>query len=366
MIAALLGAALTLSPLPPAARADTLADTVFVVSNRRRAAHDFTREATDSLWYGLYVTRTVGGDGASRVLAPLHVTRVDSTSLDATAWRGRLAAAVRDTAARNAVLLYVHGYASNPRTALAQGVQVKVRGAHRGPLVVFLWPAHGMGVAVPAAPRAYHDDARAAARSGPALAAALRAIDSLAPGAVLVAHSMGTRVALDAVIGDTAMRARLAARPLRAVGIFSPDVGAERFRAEYAPRLPGVARRVAVYGASTDYLLGAAVLMNGERRASGITRRGAALAGIELVDVTRGARAEPRLLTMFGPRHSVRWAGAALADFFGIVVSGADPSCRVTAATADADGDGRWRLRRRATLPDWLGAGCAPVRDGGR
>jgi hypothetical protein len=321
----------------------------------------FTRDVTDSLWYGIYVTQLVTrGDGA-RALAPMHVQRVDSSSLDEAEWSARLAAAMSDTSARHAALVYVHGYSSSPGTAVAQGVQVKARGAHGGPLIVFLWPTHQHYVAPPTPARAYKDDAAAAARSGPALAHVLGIADSLAPGTVLVAHSMGTRVALDAVVGDTATRQRFEARPLRALGIFSPDMGAAKFRADFAPQLPLIARRVALYGASNDYLLGAATMVNGERRASGITRRGPAISGIELVDVTRGARAEPALLTMFGPRHSVRWASAALADFFGIVVAGAPPECRVAAASADAEGEGRWRLRANITLGEWLDTSCAPA-----
>lgn len=359
MIAVLLGAALA---LPPAqAAADTVRDTVFVASNRRRVALGFTRDVTDSLWYGIYVTQLVTRGGGARALAPMHVERVDSASLDEAEWSARLAAAIGDTSARHAALVYVHGYSSSPGTAVAQGVQVKARGAHGGPLIVFLWPTHQHYVAPPTPARAYRNDAAAAARSGPALARVLGIIDSMAPGAVLVAHSMGTRVALDAMITEEPTRARLTARPLRAVGIFSPDIGVASFRADFAPLLPAIARRVALYGASNDYLLGAAALVNAERRASGITRRGAALAGIELVDATRGARAEPAMLTMFGPRHSVRWASAALADFFGIAVAGAPPECRVAAATADAEGEGRWRLKANMTLPEWLDASCAPT-----
>ncbi|HEY5491170.1 MAG TPA: hypothetical protein VIK25_08235, partial [Gemmatimonadaceae bacterium] len=105
----------------------------------------------------------------------------------------------------------------------------------------------------------------------------------------------------------------------------------------------------------------AAALVNAERRASGITSRGPAIDGIELVDITHGARAEPALLTLIGPRHAVRWASAALTDFFGIVVAGAPPECRVTAATADAEGEGRWRLKASVTLPEWLDASCEPA-----
>ncbi|MDQ8155312.1 MAG: alpha/beta hydrolase, partial [Gemmatimonadota bacterium] len=196
-----------------------------------------------------------------------------------------------------------------------------------------------------------------------ALARVLAAVDDAANGAVLVAHSMGTRVAMDALFADSANAARFATRPLRALGIFSPDIGADRFRAEFAPRLPMIAHRVALYGASTDYLLGASAMLNRERRAAGITRRGAALHGIELVDATRGARAEPALLTWLGPRHAVRWASAALADFFSIVVADAPPACRVTVGTADTEGDGRWRLRRRTMPGGWLSANCEAERE---
>ena len=368
MIALLAGALLAMAPAHDAsvradmARADTVMDTVFVVSNRRRVARGFMREVTDSLWYGMYVTRNVvGGSRAPRALASMHVMRVDSASLDADEWRRRLAGAVRDTSAREAALVYVHGYSSSPGTAVAQGVQVRARGGHAGPLVVFLWPTHELYV-VPTPVRVYRNDARAAARSGPALARVLLAIDSLAPGAVLLAHSMGSRVALDAVITDSSAHALFTARPLRAVGIFSPDASASVFRETFAPQLPGIARRVALYGASRDYVLGASAIFNRERRAAGIARRGDPLPGIELVDDSRGARAEPLLLALAGPAHAVRWASAALADFFTIVVSGTDPSCRVTIGTADDGGDGRWRLRRGALPPASMDSACVRIR----
>ncbi len=354
MIALLVGAALALAPVP----ADTVVDTVFVASNRRRTARGFSRVVSDSLWYGVYVTRTSSSSGAARALSAMRVTRIDSTALDPAQWRARLRTAARDTSAGGAALVFVHGYSSSPGEAVAQGVQVKERGGHRGPLILFLWPTHELYVAPPTPARAYKDDARAAAQSGGALARVVRAVDSLAVSTVLVAHSMGSRVALDASITDVATYTQLAAHPLRAFGIFSPDIGAERFRDAFAPRLPTVARRIAIYGSSNDYLLGAAVMINGERRASGITRRGTPLAGIELVDATRGARAEPVLLALLGPRHAVRWASAALADFFRVVVAGADPSCRVSVGAADAEGEGRWRLRRGSIPSQVPGADC--------
>jgi hypothetical protein len=350
----------TLGPIR--APVDTVLDTVYVASNRRRAARGFMREVTDSLWYGVYVTRlVVRASPAPRPLASMHVTRVDSAALEEAEWRRRLAGAVRDTSAREAALMYVHGYSTSPGTAVAQGVQVRARGGHAGPLVVFLWPTHELYV-VPTPVHVYRNDARAAARSGRALARVLRAVDSVAPGAVLVAHSMGSRVALDAVIMDSASHSQFTARPLRAMGIFSPDVGAGAFRETFAPQLPGIARRVALYGASRDYLLGASAIFNRERRAAGIARRGDPLPGIELVDDSRGARAEPLLLALAGPAHAVRWASAAVADFFAVVVSGADPGCRVIVGTADHSGDGRWRLRRGVLPPASVDSACAPKR----
>lgn len=335
----------------PAVDADTIVDTVFVATNRTRAADHFTRDVSDTLWYGIYVARlVVESPTAPRATATMHVTTVDSAALDADEWRVRLRAAIRDTSASGAPLVFVHGYSTAPREAVSQGMQVKARGEHRGPLVLFLWPTRGLYV-IPTPGTVYRDDARAAALSGPSLAQLLRAVDSVSSGAVLATHSMGSRIACDAMIEDSVTFAQLSARPLRALGFFSPDIGARRFRDACAPRLPNIARRIALYGAATDYLLGAAVIINGERRAAGITRRGDPLPGIELVDDTRGARAEPLLLALAGPRHAVRWASAALADFFGVVVAGVEPRCRIVAGTADSVSVGRWRLRPSVLTP---------------
>jgi len=364
MISLVLCVALAVAPVrhdiarSPAVGADTIVDTVFVATNRARAKDHFTRDVSDSLWYGIYVARLViASPAASRATATMHVTSVDSTALDAGEWRVRLRAAIRDTSAAEAPLVFVHGYSTAPREAVSQGMQVKARGGHRGPLVLFMWPTRGLYV-IPTPGTVYRDDARAAALSGPSLAQLLRAVDSVSADVVLVAHSMGSRIVCDALIGDSPTFAQFAAHPLRALGIFSPDVGAQRFRNEFAPRLPTVARRVALYGAATDYLLGAAVLMNGERRAAGITRRGDPLPGIELIDDTRGARAEPLLLALAGPRHAVRWASAALTDFFGVVVAGVEPRCRVVVGTADSMSVGRWRLRPGVITPVPADSAC--------
>jgi esterase/lipase superfamily enzyme len=345
MISAIAGLALTILSAPPT-RTDTITDSVFVASNRLRSAQRFTNIVTDSLWYGVYVVRVVVSGTVRLEVARLQVDQVDSVALDEGEWRRRLqAAAQRDTSAEGATLLFVHGYSSNPATAINQGVQVKIRGDHAGPLVLFLWPANDRSRAVRAPLAAYHEDADAAAKSSASFAQVIREVHDAAPGAVLIAHSMGTRIALEAIVTDSAMRARLVARPLRAIGIFSPDVGADRFRAEFAPVLPALGRRIAMYGATTDYLLGASALVNRERRASGITVHGASLPGIELIDDTRGARGEPAIVTLVSPRHGVRWASAALADFFDVVVAGAPASCRVAAGAADSVSDGRWRLK---------------------
>jgi pimeloyl-ACP methyl ester carboxylesterase len=352
--------ALRASTARPAREPDiTSFDTVFVVSNRRRTEHGFTRETTDSLWHGVYVMRIDASPDKMTELAKLGVRRVDSLALDATTWRARLRrAAARDTSADGAVLIYLHGYASNPEAATNQGTQVKVRGEHRGPLVLFLWPAHDLKRTFRSPISTYHQDAAVAAQSGPAFARALREVHQATPDIVLLAHSMGTRVALAGTVTDAANRAMLTAHPLRAFGIFSPDVGADRFRNEFAPYLPELADRVALYGSASDYLLGASALVNRERRASGITRRGDPLIGIELVDDTHGARADPALFAFLSARHAARWASAALADFFDGVVAGAPPSCRVAAGAADSVGVGRWRLRPGAKPIRELLADC--------
>ena len=87
------------------AGARSLADTVHDTSVRRleppaRGARLHARDVTDSLWYGIYVTRLVTDGGNARALAAMRVQRVDSAPLDEPAWSARLAAAVSDTAAR--------------------------------------------------------------------------------------------------------------------------------------------------------------------------------------------------------------------------------------------------------------------------
>lgn len=357
--------------LAAALHADTITvtDTTWFVTNRAPVDAAFSGQRRDALEYGYLVTRyaehatTAPADPWGHALkrtagTPVRVSREE--------FRARIGEASRTAAARGeGPVVYVHGFATSFGRALAQGADIAHRGQFRGPFIVFSWPAH-MAIATLPRPsalvsRAYRDDSAMAAASGDAFRRALDDVVSAAPArsVTVVAHSLGSQLVGEALAGQSALRDALVDAPLRALVFFAPDAPAVRFRDAIVPGLVDIAERRVVYASQADRMLTLSRLVNRSDRAGQAGgERVLAGAELELIDVTRGRRAAGSLRNMVEPRHAMRYASAALRDFFG-VARGVPGICRAEDGLAELVGPRQWRLRDLPLPPTDVSCGAA-------
>jgi esterase/lipase superfamily enzyme len=336
------------------AKTDTTNDTTYYITNRERKAGRLGRTAGDSLEFGMIVTQFVEPAGlslAGRLLANLKSTQTDSVRFSRTEFLNILIAAnERGTAVHDGTVLYVHGYATSFRRGVAQGAEIAHRGSFRGPMIVFAWPAHTALATWPSAyaiiSRAYRQDSTLAFKSHDAFRAALDAVLDVTPARSLtvVGHSLGAQLVAEALLRPSSVRDSLSAAPLNALVFFAPDISAERFRDSLAAPMTSIASRRIIYASTQDRMLTISRLVNHSARAG--QKGGERLltgSDIEIVDVTKGRRAEGKLKAIMDMKHAMRYAGAALYDFFG-VVRGLAADCRIREGIVERTSVNSWKL----------------------
>ena len=350
MLPHFLAALLVLTP-----PADTTADTTYYVTNRARHLGRLERGIGDSLEFGFVVSQMVGRSGlmsGERLLERVSARQVDSVRLTRADFLTRLHSADSVAAASGeSTVFYVHGFATSFRRSLAQGAEIAHRGRFGGPFVVFAWPGHTGFVVFPSAhaflSRAYREDSTSAGKSAASFRAALTTVlGATRPRTLtLVGHSLGAQLVTEALRGPSQLRDSLTRAPLRALVLFAPDIAADRFRDSLAASMAELAARRVVYVSSSDRLLAISRFVNHTDRAgqSGGARR---LGGsdVEIIDVTHGRRADRNARWLVDWHHSMRAAGSALFDFFG-VVRGRPADCRTSDGVAERVGVRSWRLR---------------------
>lgn len=332
-------------------------DTLWYATARQRDGNRLAYGFADSLEYGFYRIATRSNIDAMRAGLDLRV--IDSGRLSTAAFLAAVAAPSPDT--NNVVVLSVHGYRTNHSKAIRDAAESYRRSGSNARWIAFSWPSTGRAVNWTQAggflTGAYRGDSMAAAKSRPALLRLTNALHLTVGGSrlVVVTHSMGAQIVSEALASDSAIRARLIASPLRAMGFFAADVSADRFADSLVPRLRPVATRLALYASQNDLTLQISRLVNRDQRAGLVGKVPVVTDRLETIDATNAISAENFLRRSFGTHHGVRRESGALRDFFEVVVTGANPHCRVLRGSAIQRSDSSWRL-----LPYQSGEACPP------
>jgi esterase/lipase superfamily enzyme len=178
------------------------------------------------------------------------------------------------------VLLFVHGY----RTSFEDAARRTARIAHElrfpGVPVFYSWPSQGRL-------SGYMVDETNAEWTQPQLAAFLTAIVERTGAAqvVLLGHGLGARALAGAAASVLAAHPGLAPR-LQQIILAAPDIGAETFRCDLAPKLAAAGSRVTLYASSGDDALRVADRVRAYPRAGD---SGAALVmapGVQTIDAS--------------------------------------------------------------------------------
>jgi esterase/lipase superfamily enzyme len=180
--------------------------------------------------------------------------------LDEKAWLAELRERV-SRADQPGVLLFVHGYNVSFDNAAKRAAQLSYDLAFPGATVFFSWPSDASVVE-------YLRDGREAENSGPALAKVLASMLPIVPDGpiYLIAHSMGNRVAINALLEFQPASSPSLRKALREVILAAPDVDQDAFRMRFAAKILDLGPRYTLYASKHDLALGSSQWLNGGKR----------------------------------------------------------------------------------------------------
>lgn len=332
---------------PQSATMPARVDTLWYATSRQRRSDRLADRFADSLEFGYY--RIASKPNADLMRGDIRMRVMDSTRITRTKFLESISAPSKD--ASDVVVLSVHGYATSHTKAIRDAAEAYIRSGTKSRWVAFSWPSsgHGMNLMQPGhmfLTGAYRADSVAAVRSRPAFAQLVLALHATVGGQrlVITTHSLGAQLATETLAADSLVRQQLLRSPLRAIGLFEPDIATRRFRDYTAPRLRALASRVALYASENDRMLGFSRVINHGDRAGLMGSDAELLDGVETIDVTDGLSSEDWFRRRFGTHHAMKRETSALRDFFEIVVNHSAPSCRVTRGTATETRSGEWKL----------------------
>jgi esterase/lipase superfamily enzyme len=183
------------------------------------------------------------------------------------------------------VLLYVHGYSRDFKTAAEDAATLTYELGYRGTSVLYSWPSEG-------SLSRYLADANNVQWTGPHLRHFLEAMALRAEADVVhvVAHSMGNRALVDALIELRKEGAPQAAWRLGEIVLLAPDLDREIFRRDQAPRLGAGDLSLTLYVSGLDVPLRASKALSTYPRLGDASSGVAVIAGIETIDVTEATQ----------------------------------------------------------------------------
>ena len=208
-----------------------------------------------------------------------HVMLLDAEVEDQATFFAGIAAQVKASAAGSA-FIFIHGYNVSFEDAARRTGQMAYDLGFDGAPVFYSWPSQG-DVA------RYTVDENNIEWSTPHLQAFLADFlqQTDAAKVYLIGHSMGNRGLARAVAGLIESQPDLARR-IAEIILTAPDIDADVFQQEIAPRLTAAHHPVTLYASSEDLALAASRLVHGHRRAGDSGDGMLLLAGMETIDAT--------------------------------------------------------------------------------
>lgn len=180
----------------------------------------------------------------------------DLALVAADAWHARLA---KDLAASGGRLLFfVHGYNNSPFAALERADLIAAAAHFDGPVVAFVWPSQ-------ASLTKYTWDEENARWTQPYADALLADLAGSARDVLLVSHSMGNRIAIDALRALERSSPEVARR-IHTMVLADPDIDREMFDRDIAGSLVAPGRSITLYASDHDLPLRSSGVVHGAFR----------------------------------------------------------------------------------------------------
>lgn len=266
---------------------------IFYVTNRAQAAgQDHFGAERGELSFGTAAVGIPPGHAIGRHERPSvfrfewspderkHIALKEVTPLDRDTFYQRLAFAINLAPERN-LLLFVHGYNVGFTRAAERVAQFATDLKFTGPVLLFSWPSRDSLTG-------YTVDENNAEWSQGHLLEVMNDLLDLTPSRkiFLVAHSMGSRIVTGAYNTLSAERLVYGPNPYREMVLVAPDIDADLFRRDIAPRLAANGIHVTLYASSGDRALMASHAFHGYPRAGDSGEGLVITPGVETVDAS--------------------------------------------------------------------------------
>lgn len=188
----------------------------------------------------------------------------------------------KDTGESKRLLIYIHGFKRSFERNIESGARLAYEVAYPGPAIVFSWPSTNKVTG-------YNADKGNADWSTPYLTRFLLQLIHELPGYSIdiVAHSMGNRVLLNALLDIQSQYSFVSRWPFNNIVMLAPDVDRGLFLEQTAEQLKPIPSRFSLYVSDDDFPLMASNTFNGRSRL-GDARHGVPIIDfIETIDVSQ-------------------------------------------------------------------------------
>jgi esterase/lipase superfamily enzyme len=256
-----------------------------------------------------------------------HVVLLEVKATPKDRWFADLNASIADTRPGQA-FVFIHGYNTSFSDASRRTAQIKYDLGFAGPAILFSWPSH-------AKTSMYLADEANAEWSVPLLARFLVDLRRRTGATTIhvIAHSLGNRVltrAVQSIDLDNSVQPKPA---FTQVLMAAPDIDADVFRDELAPRMLKIARGVTLYGADDDLAIRASKEAHDATRAGEGGTGMPIIDGIDSIDVTG--------IDASFLKHSYIGSVSVLGDVAQMICEGKNTSDRLGITRRDPAG---WRM----------------------
>lgn len=256
-----------------------------------------------------------------------HLALIDINTLESTNYFERLKRAAANTP-NEPILVFIHGYNTPFERAARITAKLNYDLGLQSPSVLFSWPSQER-------PSAYSADEENLAWSQPAINEFIESLLTELPDEefILLGHSMGSRALINTL---QALPIEVTERISHAV-LAAPDVDADIFQRDLAPKLSALNIPMALYVSDSDFALKASNQLYGYDRAGYAGDNIVVVDGIDTIDASE---ADAELLG-----HEYFSQGAeTVEDLYQWIVLGRPPSERSTLEPVMSENGRYWRI----------------------
>jgi esterase/lipase superfamily enzyme len=189
-----------------------------------------------------------------------HIVLASATTLDAKSFYGDIAASIKRNKDKSA-FVFVHGYNVTFKDAARRTAQMAYDLGYTGTPIFFSWPSHGKYLDY-----SYDEANIEYARADLEQFIADFVKRTSAARIYLVGHSMGTRALTNALVNLFKDKPEIRSR-ITDIILAAPDIDADVFKRDIAPRITGTNQNVTLYASSRDWALRASKFFHGYERA---------------------------------------------------------------------------------------------------